>query len=41
MDGKVVAILSHDLCYTQFWTEVEDGLKNAFSSGKKPGYKKK
>lgn len=28
------------LSHTQFWKEVEDGLKDAFSSGKNPGYKK-
>jgi hypothetical protein len=32
---------SHSLSHTQFWKGVEDGLKSAFSSGKKPGYKKK
>lgn len=36
-----LAMTSHGLSHTQFWPEVEDGLKNAFSSGKNPGYKKK
>jgi hypothetical protein len=36
-----LAMISHGLSHTQFWPEVEDGLKNVFSSGKNPGYKKK
>jgi hypothetical protein len=36
-----LAMVSHSLSHTQFWKDVEDGLKNAFSSGKNPGYKKK
>ncbi len=31
---------SHSLSHIQFWADVEDGLKSAFSSGKNPGYKK-
>jgi hypothetical protein len=36
-----LAMVSHSLSHTQFWPEVEEGLKSAFSSGKNPGYKKK
>jgi hypothetical protein len=36
-----LAMVSHSLSHTQFWKDVEDGLKSAFSSGKNPGYKKK
>lgn len=36
-----LAMASHSLSHTQFWGEVEEGLKGAFSSGKNPGYKKK
>ena len=36
-----LAMISHSLSHTQFWPEVEEGLKSAFSSGKNPGYKKK
>lgn len=36
-----LAMASHSLSHTQFWPQVEEGLKNAFSSGKNPGYKKK
>jgi hypothetical protein len=37
---QYLAMKSHSLSHTQFWKDVEDGLKNAFSSGKNPGYKK-
>lgn len=36
-----LAMASHSLSHTQFWPEVEAGLKNSFSSGKNPGYMKK
>lgn len=36
-----LATVSHGLSHTQFWPEVESGLKGAFSSGVNPGYKKK
>ncbi len=36
-----LAMASHSLSHTQFWPEVESGLKNSFSSGKNPGYMKK
>ncbi|AZB25026.1 lipase family protein [Chryseobacterium bernardetii] len=36
-----LAMAAHSLSHTQFWPEVEQGLKNAFSSGVNPGYKKK
>jgi hypothetical protein len=36
-----LAMVSHGLSHTQFWPEVENGLKGAFSSGKNPGYVKK
>ncbi|WP_029269198.1 hypothetical protein [Flavobacterium sp. KJJ] len=36
-----LAMTSHGLSHTQFWPEVEDGLRNAFSSGKNHGYKKR
>lgn len=36
-----LAMISHGLSHTQFWPEVENGLRNAFSSGKNPGFKKK
>lgn len=36
-----LAMASHSLSHTQFWPEVEAGLKGAFSSGANPGYKKK
>lgn len=36
-----LAMTSHSLSHTQFWTKVEEGLSGAFSSGKNPGYKKK
>ena len=36
-----LAMVSHGLSHTQFWPEVESGLKGAFSSGVNPGYKKK
>lgn len=36
-----LAMVSHSLSHTQFWPEVEEGLKSAFSSGKNPGYKPK
>ncbi len=32
---------SQSLSHTQFWSDVEKGLREAFSSGKNPGYKKK
>ncbi|MFK7051031.1 hypothetical protein FLACOL_00536 [Flavobacterium columnare] len=35
-----LAMVSHSLGHTQFWSDVEEGLKSAFSSGKNPGYKK-
>lgn len=35
-----LAMASHSLSHTKFWSEVEDGLRNAISSGKNPGYKK-
>ncbi|WP_375605673.1 hypothetical protein [Flavobacterium davisii] len=35
-----LAMVSHSLSHTKFWTEVEEGLKSAFSSAKNPGYKK-
>ena len=35
-----LATVSHGLSHTQFWKEVEDGLKGAFSSGINSGYKK-
>ena len=34
-----LAMASHSLSHTTFWKEVEEGLKEAFSSGKNPGYK--
>ena len=34
-----LAMVSHSLSHTQFWKEVEDGLRNSFSSGKNPHYK--
>jgi len=36
-----LAMASHSLSHTQLWEKVEDGLKDAFSSGKNPGYRKK
>lgn len=36
-----LAMVSHGLSHTQFWPDVEKGLKSAFSSGKNPGYVKK
>lgn len=36
-----LAMTSHSLSHTQFWNDVEKGLREAFSSGKNPGYKKK
>ena len=36
-----LAMTSHGLSHTKFWTEVEEELKKSFSSGKNPGYKKK
>lgn len=36
-----LAMMSHGLSHTQFWPEVESGLKGAFSSGVNPGYKRK
>lgn len=36
-----LAMASHSLSHTQLWGKVDEGLKNAFSSGKNPGYKKK
>ncbi|WP_336960805.1 hypothetical protein [Chryseobacterium contaminans] len=36
-----LAMAAHSLSHTQFWPEVEQGLKSAFSSGVNPGYKKK
>ncbi|MGU3373617.1 hypothetical protein [Chryseobacterium sp. M5A1_1a] len=36
-----LAMSAHSLSHTQFWPKVEEGLKNAFSSGKNPGYIKK
>lgn len=36
-----LAMASHSLSHTQLRKGVEDGLKNAFSSGKNPGYKRK
>lgn len=36
-----LAMVSHSLSHTQFWPQVEQGLRGAFSSGKNPGYKKK
>jgi hypothetical protein len=36
-----LATVSHGLSHTQFWKDVEDGLRGAFSSGINPGYKKK
>lgn len=34
-----LATVSHSLSHTQLFPEIEDGLKNAFSSGKNPKYK--
>ena len=39
--NPILAIFSHGLSHTQFWPDVEKGLKSAFSSGKNPGYVKK
>lgn len=36
-----LAMTSHSLSHTKFWSEVEEGLKSAFSSGKNTGYRKK
>ena len=36
-----LAMNSHSLSHTQFWKDVEEGLKDSFSSGKNTGYKKK
>ncbi|MBL3547846.1 hypothetical protein [Chryseobacterium sp. KMC2] len=36
-----LAMASHSLSHTQLWKRVEDGLRNSFSSGVNPGYKKK
>ena len=36
-----LAMTSHGLSHTKFWTEVEEELKKSFSSGKNSGYKKK
>ncbi|REC46151.1 hypothetical protein [Chryseobacterium pennipullorum] len=36
-----LAMASHSLSHTQLWKRVEDGLKDSFSSGKNPGYRKK
>ena len=36
-----LAMTSHSLSHTQFWSDVEKGLRGAFSSGKNPGYKNK
>jgi hypothetical protein len=36
-----LAMASHSLSHTQFWPDVEAGLKKSFSSGKNPGYMKK
>lgn len=33
-----LAMASHSLSHTQFWKEVEDGLRGSFSSGKNPKY---
>ncbi len=35
-----LAMASHSLSHTQFWKDVEDGLRGAFSSGKNPKYLK-
>lgn len=35
-----LAMASHSLSHTQFWPEVEAGLKKSFSSGRNPGYMK-
>lgn len=35
-----LAMTSHSLSHTKFWKKVEEGLKEAFSSGENPGYKK-
>lgn len=35
-----LAMKSHGLSHTQFWPEVENGLRNSFSSGKNAGFKK-
>ena len=34
-----LAMVSHGLSHTQFWEEVEEVLRAAFSSGENPGYK--
>lgn len=36
-----LAMTSHSLSHTQFWPDVEKGLRSAFSSGENPKYKKK
>lgn len=36
-----LATASHSLSHTQFWADVEKGLRGAFSSGINPGYRKK
>jgi hypothetical protein len=36
-----LAMASHSLSHTQLWKKVEDGLRNSFSSGVNPRYKKK
>lgn len=36
-----LAMVSHSLSHTQFWPQVEAGLKKSFSSGRNPGYLKK
>lgn len=36
-----LAMASHSLSHTQLWKKVEDSLKDVFSSGKNPGYRKK
>lgn len=36
-----LATAAHSLSHTQFWPEVEAGLKKSFSSGTNPGYMKK
>ena len=39
--NPILAIVSNGLNHTQFWADVEKGLKSAFSSDKNPGYVKK
>ncbi len=36
-----LATVSHSLSHTQFWSQVEEALRGAFSSGVNPGYRRR